>query len=144
MPSTCQSSSLALAPKTLDQTADYHPFFVLLFFISSCACHLLNVGSWSTTSLTRPMPRWSPSRRVTLISVSLALCFALLPLEDLELTFSHFIGANPSAEEAEEGAEDGSVTVNNIAHSFRLQTTSFDKKVSSGYTCASTHLFQAC
>jgi hypothetical protein len=39
-------------------------------------------------------------------------------------------GANPSAEEAEEGAEDGAVTVNNVAHSFRLQSTSFDKKVS--------------
>jgi hypothetical protein len=41
------------------------------------------------------------------------------------------VGANPSAEDAEEGAEDGSVTVNNIVHSFRLQSTSFDKKVSS-------------
>ncbi|KAI0254681.1 translationally controlled tumor-associated [Lactifluus subvellereus] len=38
------------------------------------------------------------------------------------------IGANPSAEEQEEGVEDGAQTVNNVAHSFRLQQTSFDKK----------------
>ena len=38
------------------------------------------------------------------------------------------IGANPSAEEAEEGVEDASKTVLDIAHSFRLQETSFDKK----------------
>ncbi|KAI0035996.1 translationally controlled tumor-associated [Vararia minispora EC-137] len=38
------------------------------------------------------------------------------------------IGANPSTEEAEEGVEEGSEQVNNIVHSFRLQSTSFDKK----------------
>jgi len=38
------------------------------------------------------------------------------------------IGGNPSAEEAEEALEDGAIQVNNIAHSFRLQSTSFDKK----------------
>ncbi|KAF3926207.1 hypothetical protein ABW21_db0208375 [Orbilia brochopaga] len=38
------------------------------------------------------------------------------------------IGANPSAEEAEEGLDDGVQTVNNVVHSFRLQSTSFDKK----------------
>jgi len=38
------------------------------------------------------------------------------------------IGANPSAEDAEEALEDGAQTVNNIAHAFRLQPTSFDKK----------------
>ncbi|CAK7220370.1 hypothetical protein SBRCBS47491_004166 [Sporothrix bragantina] len=37
-------------------------------------------------------------------------------------------GANASAEEAEEGLEDAAVRVNNIIHSFRLQSTSFDKK----------------
>ncbi|KAL7932053.1 translationally controlled tumor-associated [Trichoderma chlorosporum] len=37
-------------------------------------------------------------------------------------------GANASAEEAEEGLEDAEVKVNNIVHSFRLQSTSFDKK----------------
>ncbi|KAG0002162.1 hypothetical protein BGZ79_003484 [Entomortierella chlamydospora] len=41
------------------------------------------------------------------------------------------IGANASAEEAEEALEDGAVVVNNVIHSFRLQSTSFDKK---GYT----------
>ncbi|KAK4442250.1 Mss4-like protein [Podospora aff. communis PSN243] len=38
------------------------------------------------------------------------------------------IGANASAEEAEEGVEDTAVKVNNVVHSFRLQSTSFDKK----------------
>ncbi|KAI9147956.1 Translationally-controlled tumor protein [Paramyrothecium foliicola] len=38
------------------------------------------------------------------------------------------IGANASAEEADEGVEDAAVKVNNIVHSFRLQSTSFDKK----------------
>jgi len=37
-------------------------------------------------------------------------------------------GANASAEEAEEGVEDGAVQVNNVVNSFRLQSTSFDKK----------------
>jgi len=38
------------------------------------------------------------------------------------------IGANPSAEEAGEGVEDGTEQVNNVAHSFRLQKVPFDKK----------------
>jgi hypothetical protein len=38
------------------------------------------------------------------------------------------IGANPSAEDAEEATEDGAETVNNVVHSFRLQPTTFDKK----------------
>ncbi|CAE7171731.1 unnamed protein product [Rhizoctonia solani] len=39
------------------------------------------------------------------------------------------IGANPSAEEADEGLDDGDTKqVNNVVHSFRLQQTSFDKK----------------
>jgi len=38
------------------------------------------------------------------------------------------IGANPSAEEQDEALEEGAQQVNNIVHSFRLQSTSFDKK----------------
>lgn len=38
------------------------------------------------------------------------------------------IGANASAEEAEEALDDQVTRVNNIVHSFRLQSTSFDKK----------------
>ncbi|KAJ7904562.1 translationally controlled tumor-associated [Mycena olivaceomarginata] len=38
------------------------------------------------------------------------------------------IGANPSAEEQEESLEEGAKQVNNVAHSFRLQATTFDKK----------------
>jgi len=38
------------------------------------------------------------------------------------------IGANPSSEEADEALEDGVSQVNNVIHSFRLQSTSFDKK----------------
>lgn len=38
------------------------------------------------------------------------------------------IGANASAEEADEALEDAAVKVNNVVYSFRLQSTSFDKK----------------
>jgi hypothetical protein len=38
------------------------------------------------------------------------------------------IGANPSAEEGEEALDDTTQTVLDVAHSFRLQETSFDKK----------------
>ncbi|KAF9567313.1 translationally controlled tumor-associated [Agrocybe pediades] len=38
------------------------------------------------------------------------------------------IGANPSAEEQEEALEEGATSVNNVVYSFRLQSTSFDKK----------------
>lgn len=37
-------------------------------------------------------------------------------------------GANASAEEAEEGADDSAQTVIDIVHSFRLNETAFDKK----------------
>lgn len=37
-------------------------------------------------------------------------------------------GANASTEEAAEELEDGVETVNNIVHSFKLQSTAFDKK----------------
>ena len=38
------------------------------------------------------------------------------------------IGANPSAEEAEEGTESSAQIVNNVVYSFRLSETVFDKK----------------
>ena len=38
------------------------------------------------------------------------------------------IGANPSAEEQEEGADDQKQTVIDIVHAFQLQETQFDKK----------------
>lgn len=37
-------------------------------------------------------------------------------------------GANASAEDAEEALEDGPTKVNDIIYSFRLQSSSFDKK----------------
>jgi hypothetical protein len=37
-------------------------------------------------------------------------------------------GGNPSAEEGEETLDDAAQTVLDVAHSFRLQETSFDKK----------------
>lgn len=43
-------------------------------------------------------------------------------------TYPHRAGANPSAEEADEALEEGESKVNNVVHSFRLQSTSFDKK----------------
>lgn len=51
------------------------------------------------------------------------------------------IGANASAEEAEEAHEDQATKVNNIVHSFRYQSTSFDKKQYMSYLKGtSTHL----
>lgn len=47
-------------------------------------------------------------------------------------------GGNPSAEEAEEALENGAEQVNNVVHSFRLQSTSFDKKVSLAVPCLIT------
>lgn len=44
------------------------------------------------------------------------------------LNWGHLIGANPSAEDAEDSVEDGATTINNVVYSFRLQATSFDKK----------------
>lgn len=38
------------------------------------------------------------------------------------------IGGNPSAEEGEEALEEGVIQVNNVVHSFQLQSTAFDKK----------------
>ncbi|WVF70908.1 hypothetical protein IAT40_005703 [Kwoniella sp. CBS 6097] len=38
------------------------------------------------------------------------------------------IGGNPSAEEEAEALEAGASQVNNVVHSFRLQSTAFDKK----------------
>ncbi|TFY70165.1 hypothetical protein EVG20_g2850 [Dentipellis fragilis] len=38
------------------------------------------------------------------------------------------IGANPSEEDQDEALEEGATQVNNVVHSFRLQSTSFDKK----------------
>jgi len=43
------------------------------------------------------------------------------------------IGANASAEEAEEQLDDSVQKFNNIVHSFRLQSTQFDKKSYMGY-----------
>ncbi|KAJ6599021.1 translationally controlled tumor-associated [Mycena vulgaris] len=43
------------------------------------------------------------------------------------------IGANPSSEEQEEALEEGATQVNNVVFSFRLQSTSFDKKSFLGY-----------
>ncbi|KAL2155960.1 hypothetical protein VTH82DRAFT_702 [Thermothelomyces myriococcoides] len=43
------------------------------------------------------------------------------------------IGANPSAEEQDEGVDDTTVRVNNIISTFRLQQTSFDKKTYLAY-----------
>jgi hypothetical protein len=43
------------------------------------------------------------------------------------------IGANPSAEEADEGVDDKKQTVLDIAYSFRLSETSFDKKAYLGH-----------
>jgi len=48
-------------------------------------------------------------------------------------------GANPSAEEQEEALEEGAVQVNNVVHSFRLASTTFDKKSFLTYLKVSTY-----
>lgn len=52
----------------------------------------------------------------------------------LEIEFAanaSIVGGNPSAEEMEEALEAGASQVNNVVHSFRFQSTTFDKKVRS-------------
>ena len=72
---------------------------------------------------TKLIARTSPSSPVPMLT-----SVRLLALRTLQnLTFP-CAGANPSAEEADEGVEDGAITINNVVHSFRLQSTSFDKK----------------
>lgn len=51
-----------------------------------------------------------------------------VPAFSLALAYTQTLGANPSAEEQEEALEEGAAQVNNVVHSFRLQSTSFDKK----------------
>lgn len=46
----------------------------------------------------------------------------------LRTTYDNPTGANASAEEAQEALEDGAIQVINAVHSFRLQSTAFDKK----------------
>jgi len=63
-----------------------------------------------------------------LISVCLFFLFFSF-LSPPPIQHSNFpLGANPSAEEQEESLEDGAQMVNNVVHSFRLQSTAFDKK----------------
>jgi hypothetical protein len=55
------------------------------------------------------------------------------------------LGANPSAEEGDEGLEDAAVQVIDVVHFFRLQPTTFDKKTFLTYLkvrrCRSLFLF---
>lgn len=57
----------------------------------------------------------------------------------IESYSSHCTGGNPSAEEMEKALESGASQVNNVVHSMRLQSTQFDKKVSShhSWVCSS-------
>lgn len=50
-------------------------------------------------------------------------------------------GANASAEDADEALDDAEVKVNNIVASFRLQSTSFDKKGYLAYLKGLSHLY---
>lgn len=82
----------------------------------------------SSSRLTVP---WSPR----VVSLLVRDTFSAIPLQTLDSKIQPRlpstcidIGANASAEEAEEALDDGSVQVNNIVYSFRLQSTSFDKK----------------
>ena len=55
-----------------------------------------------------------------------------------ESRISTDIGANASAEEADEALDDTVTKVNNVVHSFRLSSTSFDKKSYLGYLKSTT------
>lgn len=60
-----------------------------------------------------------------------AIDIGSLPIFDLpcgKRSQCRFLGGNPSAEEQEEELEEGASTVNNVVHSFRLQSTQYDKK----------------
>lgn len=50
------------------------------------------------------------------------------------------IGGNPSAEEQAEALENGGQQVIDVVHSFRLQSTSFDKKSYLSYLKVRVHL----
>lgn len=56
------------------------------------------------------------------------------------MSLSTDTGANASAEEAEEALDDQDTKVNNIISSFRLQSTSFDKKSYLAYLKGKLHL----
>ena len=60
------------------------------------------------------------------MSISVCYFFPLISCSRLEFRVS--LGANPSSEEQEEALEEGATQVNNVVHSFRLQSTTFDKK----------------
>ena len=60
--------------------------------------------------------------------VDIGLFFFLSLISCSRLEFCVSLGANPSSEEQGEALEDGDTQVNNVVHSFRLQSTTFDKK----------------
>ncbi|KAG8745789.1 hypothetical protein FRC10_007051 [Ceratobasidium sp. 414] len=66
--------------------------------------------------------------------VNIGIYLDPLPYPPLSITvLTTMPGANPSAEEAEEALADGATQVNNVVHSHRLQSTTFDKKGYLGY-----------
>ena len=75
-------------------------------------------------SSTRPTARRSASASVTSVSLRLVAAGSLSCTDKNPPD----IGANASAEEASEDAEDSSQTVIDVVHSFRLNETVFDKK----------------
>lgn len=74
----------------------------------------------SSTRLTAP---WLLSM---LVLMSTSVMWILNPRVRIECQSR--TGANPSAEEEQDTLEEGSVQVNNVVTSFRLQSTPFDKK----------------
>ena len=65
---------------------------------------------------------------ITLGAVEVSTFRAIIDISIKPLIEAVDTGANASAEETEEGVEDGAVQVNNVVNSFRLNQTSFDKK----------------
>jgi hypothetical protein len=60
--------------------------------------------------------------------MSILVCFSFPLIFGSRLEFRVSLGANPSSEEQDEALEEGATQVNNVVHSFRLQSTTFDKK----------------
>ncbi|KAG6868517.1 hypothetical protein C0993_001618 [Termitomyces sp. T159_Od127] len=75
--------------------------------------------------------------------VDIGLYASIMPFVGICVSSAYVnTGANPSAEDADEALEDGATQVNNVVHSFRLQSTSFDKKSYLTYLKASFSLLE--
>lgn len=112
--------------------SDSYPLKEVAGTVYEVDCAMIEVGGESIGEFRRHWHTCNVQKAVTaftlLIQLNLRFCLCRPP-KDLSVDNPHAdIGANPSAEEGEEGLEDDKQKVNNVVHSFRLQSTVFDKK----------------